>query len=332
PYGSAASFVVFGTTTTGETAAVFLDFASAFPRDCTGVADGDSIPSPDGDYELWYPASLAADNRGCIFGESLAFLRRKSDHICRAPETLTAGSAAIRRGEPCTCAAADFECDAGFARNASAECAPVLGAELPPDVCVGGVLMRTTGYRKSRRTKCQGGLSLDVPEKEFCAKSISWFAWLLIFAAALGVPAAVTYWFVASKRGGRIRLTVDSEGLFAAERAPGGGAGSGGDNEFLARAAATLVTAGRSAAVILLEAGEAATAALRRVYEAARLAALRRAGYAPVRTALDDAIDRDADLLDLEDDDDDDDGGHNGGGGGGRGAGGAGYSAVRGTA
>ncbi|KAI9364921.1 hypothetical protein DFJ73DRAFT_956149 [Zopfochytrium polystomum] len=284
PHGSASSFVVFGVlsggASAGEVAAVFLDFAGVWGgNECK--MDGSNPAASD--FEAWNPAAASSVD-GCMFGEKTEFFRRKSDRLCKAPETFEQPQ---RASTACACGEADFECEEGYVRDGrTSKCVAGSGHKAAAPVCVNGLLRSSTGYEKSRRTRCQGGLKLDEPPEEFCTNKLSWVTWLFVVLAAVGIPAGLSFFMVNSKRGGRIRLTVDSDGLFASEPTT--------VSERIGRGL-------RTAGVVATELLEAALATGRRWYDAARNRLLVSSGYAPVRTSLDDAIDNDASLLDLND-------------------------------
>ncbi|KAI8847958.1 hypothetical protein BC829DRAFT_395110 [Chytridium lagenaria] len=253
PYGSTSSFVVFGT-----------------------IKGGNRMDPLD--FEVWSPTGQATGDEKCIFGEQRNYYRRKATRHCKIGDFNETPQVV---NKACACTADDFECDVGFVKNTTGHCSwSSTTSAIPAPTCENGLKKFTTGYRKHKRTKCQGGLSLDKGATEYCAAKISAFGWIGIIMLSVGIPAAVTYAIVWNYRGGRIRLPVDS-------------ASQGAPTHWAERI-------GRGLRVALVFGTEVAEA----LYDWVRMRSNRHAGYSPVRnvaTALDEEIDNDPALLDLDD-------------------------------
>ncbi|KAJ3106319.1 vacuolar protein sorting/targeting protein PEP1 [Phlyctochytrium planicorne] len=268
PYGSTSSFIVFGTlkggNSEGKTVAVYLDFANVWDKTCKF----DEKDADGSDFEVWSPSSQDSGSDGCIFGEQFTYYRRKSSHVCKIDEIQETPQ---KVNKACECTVDDYECDTGFFKNSTGGCSWTdKSVPIPEPVCINGIKTHPSGFRRHKKTKCQGGVNLT-GKTESC----------------VGIPAAVSYAIVWNRRGGRIRLPVDSE----APPPP---------KHLADRVGQAL----RVVLVIGTEAAEFVISKSRLVYDWVRMRMNRTAGYTPVRnvaTALDDEIDNDPALMDLDD-------------------------------
>lgn len=289
PYGSASSFIVFGTLSGGpnhgEVASVQLDFSAVWSRACKMDLKNDA----ESDFEKWSPTSGSSSASTCVFGEQVEYYRRKADRICKSPETFEMPKRVIKQ---CDCTLDDYECDANYIRNSTGHCAAKNGFVPPLPTCVNGRMHYNTGYLRSKKSHCSGGLQLESHSVEYCASSISFFGWFFIILLAVSIPAAISYCMFMAKKGGRIRLTVDSDGLFA----------SVGESASFSE---KIIYSLKAAGVVIMELGEVALSSLRQLYDWARERLVQGSGYSRVHSSpLDDAIDHDRSLQDLDDDED----------------------------
>ncbi|KAJ3206579.1 vacuolar protein sorting/targeting protein PEP1, partial [Dinochytrium kinnereticum] len=285
PYGSTSTFVVFGSikggNSDGSVISIHLDFENVWEQNCKFEKDREDVS----DFESWSPTGEASGDEKCIFGEQKNYYRRKANRHCKIGEFFETPQIVKKS---CACTADDFECDTGFMKNSTGGCAwEDSSIAIPAPTCINGLKMFTTGYRKHKKTKCQGGLTLDKGQSEYCASKISAFGWFGIILLSVGIPAAITYALVWHYRGGRIRLPVDS-----------------GSNSAPAHWAERVGQVLRTGLVFATEFAELVVSKCRGLYDWVRMRSNRHAGYSPVRnvaTALDDEIDNDPALMDLDD-------------------------------
>ncbi|KAJ3107690.1 vacuolar protein sorting/targeting protein PEP1 [Phlyctochytrium bullatum] len=267
PYGSSSTFVVFGTikggNSDGSTIAVYLDFEKVWPENCK--FNKDQVDTSD--FEKNY-------------------YRRKANRHCRIGDFLEGPQV---QSVSCLCTIDDFECDTGYLKNATGGCEWGDPKTPKPDpVCKNGAKQYSTGYRKHRKTKCQGGLALDRDVPAYCASPISALGWFGIILVSIGIPAGISYGIIWHYRGGRIRLPVDA------------GQAATPPRHWAERVGFAL----RSTLVAATEMAEIVASKCRAFYDWIRNKANRHAGYSPVRnvaTAIDEEIDNDPSLLDLDD-------------------------------
>ncbi|KAJ3319416.1 vacuolar protein sorting/targeting protein PEP1 [Blyttiomyces sp. JEL0837] len=288
PFGSSSQFVVFGTIkdglNQGDTAAVHLDFSKVWSRHCVLDKKNEDVS----DFEAWSPGGPSQTD-GCMFGKKTMFYRRKSDRECRVPEIYEAP--AHVDDKPCECTIEDFECDAGYKRNSAGECIAPEGFVPPTMPCVNGIRKIVTGYVKSRKTECLGGKAAELEKTEYCAGPISGGGWFFILLAVIGIPLLVSFAIINLKKGGRIRLPMDSD-----ERGPSA------NSHWTEKVSFAFTKFG----IFIMEISELALAKGRHLYDWARGKMARNAGYAPVgSTPLDDEIDADPSLMDLEEGEED---------------------------
>ncbi|TPX69836.1 hypothetical protein SpCBS45565_g02188 [Spizellomyces sp. 'palustris'] len=292
PKGTGRGFVIVGTLkggpANGETVAVHLGFDNLGLRECLF----DESNHDKSDFEAWNPGSESTTNGTCFFGQQIDYYRRKPERLCVIGQQNLEGRTNAR---PCECTKADYECEYNHARNEKGECVLLPGLLPPEPRCVDSLMRKPTAYRKLKKSKCQGGTSLDLGEiVGVCGRRrLGGGSWFLIILSSVGAAGAVTWGFIRyrGRMFGRIRLPTDDYD-YVANRGSSGGGGI--------MATATHII--RTVVVVFAEAGEVVVERGRQVWDWIMGKVRRGEGYAPVgapvggRTSLDDTG-----LLDLDD-------------------------------
>ena len=86
-----------------------------------------------GDFEKWYARADGEGEGTCLMGHEQSYTRRKADAKCFVMKEF---EDPVPEFKPCTCTAADFECDYNFLRNADrTKCDKVGSLVLPEGAC-----------------------------------------------------------------------------------------------------------------------------------------------------------------------------------------------------
>ncbi|KAJ3036248.1 vacuolar protein sorting/targeting protein PEP1 [Rhizophlyctis rosea] len=216
PSGTTSHFVIFGKVTEGpnrgKTAIIHLDFTGIWE----GAACKMSEDEKESDFEAWSP-SLAGGkgvNGSCWFGKEVTYYRRKADRECHVNK-LYKDPKVVEKACPCT--EDDYECAPNYVSDGNGKCVLAAGAVQPEAWCdeVEGVLRKQTGYVKSKKTSCMGGVALEMGESVgWCAtKSVGAGAIFGYTILAFGLAAVVSFgfWRYRERFGlGRIRLPMDT--------------------------------------------------------------------------------------------------------------------------
>ncbi|WFD30491.1 vacuolar protein sorting/targeting protein PEP1 [Malassezia sp. CBS 17886] len=137
--------------------ALFLDFATVPKRRC----------GPQ-DYEKWYATRR---DGACLMGRRQWYRRRKADADCIVGEKF---QDPVGQADACACTADDYECDFGFARDATGACVAEEREAVPPGACAhaGDTYLGSSGYRRIAGNTCVAqGTALDAKQEKPCAQA-----------------------------------------------------------------------------------------------------------------------------------------------------------------
>lgn len=214
PEDTKRKFVLLGEAA-GRSMAVFLDFSHVLSRACEWDAK-DEVRS---DFEKWSPSQQRAEP--CLFGQQTWLWRRKRDRICYVGDVMPQQSV---EKTPCTCSAADFECEFNHFRNATTGvCVPYAGVSAPvsptqddhdtqcardaPDY--DGFWYERTNVRKIPLSRCLGGERPDRGRRHRCRSryGIGTVLWYLVFVPCLLLGSWMgVSWLMMQRERGTITL------------------------------------------------------------------------------------------------------------------------------
>ncbi|WFD26616.1 vacuolar protein sorting/targeting protein PEP1 [Malassezia nana] len=197
PEDTKRKFVLMGESQ-GRSTAVFLDFTRVLSQPC--VFDRDEERN---DFERWSPSQQREE--ACLFGSQTWFWRRKRDRVCYVGEAMPEQEV---EKKPCTCSAADFECEFNHFRDARGHCVLYPGVTALPsdegDQCspdhpdYDGYWYERTNVRKIPLSRCVGGERPDRGRRHACRaarKGHGFFWWLMIFAVSGALGYGVAHWW-----------------------------------------------------------------------------------------------------------------------------------------